>query len=566
MIDPISFANDLLVSRLSHHKTQIRLTMLTLFAKKYLLPTLLLWSLGVKAQHTVVRYAEVALSFTPDKSTAAQLASDPVMSEPIEVLSPKETPMAQAGAGIRVYTGEVKLRHKGTLLFCDRAIFNVADNWIDAIGHVLIVQGDTITVKADTLAYDGNSRRASLHGRVTFQDRRIVMTSPQLDYNLTSCLAHYWNKGRLVDSRNVLTSQEGYYDTRSRTIEVQQAVRLASADNLLTSYVLIYSVVNRMATLVQPARITGKDGVVVAQRGQYDTQSGQIQENAIGEKLKYAGADVPLGYVASDLTVTKKSLMLLAKADKPTAPKSQPVMAKELTLARKEPEKIAAKPDATRVAVVPAEKKQPIVAKPVKQTDEKLAGPGLTKPAMAVQRRVVVVSQSVTPVEPETAPVIVAAVKPVAAPETNPVVAPPVLTAQEAVKSVAINSIAMVPPVLAELPREAIVAAPAPLKKPEMAAVQPVAASVKPAATPVTVVPVEKAVDQRPTAVAVQQEKPSVPIIPPVAATQPTRMVSVTSRGPGLPVRPVVSTVAQAAVDVDESDLERTLNRKKRSH
>ena len=106
----------------------------------------------------------------------------------------------QPGQAIRKLYNNVRLRQKGVVMYCDLAVQNITTNVIEAYGHVRMVQGDTINVQGDTMFYYGNNRQANLRGRVVMHDRKMTLTTAQLDYDLASGLAHYPTPGRIVDA------------------------------------------------------------------------------------------------------------------------------------------------------------------------------------------------------------------------------------------------------------------------------------------------------------------------------------------------------------------------------
>ena len=128
------------------------------------------------------------------------------------------------GQAVRKLYNNVRLRHKGVLMYCNLAVQNVTTNVIEAYGNVRLVQGDTINIRGDTMFYYGNSRQANMRGRVIMHDRKMTLTTRQLDYDMLSGIAHYPTPGRIVDKDNILTSREGYYDTRSKLFTFRQNV------------------------------------------------------------------------------------------------------------------------------------------------------------------------------------------------------------------------------------------------------------------------------------------------------------------------------------------------------
>ncbi|WP_460939941.1 OstA-like protein [Spirosoma humi] len=224
--------------------------------------------------------------------------------------------MTVPGQVVRKIYNNVRFRQKGVLMFCDLAIQNATTNVIEAYGHVKIVQGDTITVQGDTMFYYGNVRQANMRGRVSMRDRKMTLTTAQLDYDMLSGIAHYPTPGRIVDKENVLTSREGYYDTRSKLFTFRQNVRLVNPKGTLTADSLLYNSLTRMAIFQGPTRITNKDGVLTAVEGQYNTTTGisNFQRRATVETPKYRLTGDSLYYDnITELGIAKGNVIMVAK-------------------------------------------------------------------------------------------------------------------------------------------------------------------------------------------------------------------------------------------------------------
>ncbi|MFD2572750.1 OstA-like protein [Spirosoma soli] len=223
------------------------------------------------------------------------------------------------GQVVRKIYNNVRFRQKGVLMFCDLAIQNVTTNVIEAYGNVRMVQGDTISVRGDTMYYYGNNRQANLRGHVIMQDRKMTLTTAQLDYDMLSGIAHYPTPGRIVDKENVLTSREGYYDTRSKLFTFRQNVRLVNPKGTLTADSLLYNSLTRIATFQGPTRITNKDGVLTAVEGQYNTTTGisNFQRRATVETPKYRLTGDSLYYDnVTELGIAKGNVIMVAKDKK----------------------------------------------------------------------------------------------------------------------------------------------------------------------------------------------------------------------------------------------------------
>jgi lipopolysaccharide export system protein LptA len=242
----------------------------------------------------------------------------------VELLPPRGADslvvMNQPGFITRKLIGNVKLRHKGVLLFCDVAIQNQTTNVIEAYGHVRLIQGDSITVRGDTMLYYGNNRQANLRGRtVTLTDRKMTLTTTQLNYDLAAGRATYPVKGRVVDKENILTSLEGDYYTAIKEFQFRRDVKLVNPKYTLTTESLLYNTQTKQATFQGPTKIVNKDGTIFAKEGQYNTVSrvSNFQQRATVETPKYQLTGDSLYYDnASELGIAKGNVVMIAKEDK----------------------------------------------------------------------------------------------------------------------------------------------------------------------------------------------------------------------------------------------------------
>lgn len=180
------------------------------------------------------------------------------------------------GTEVRRVVNNVVFRHKGALMYCNLAIYNVGANFLEAYGKVRIVQNDTVTVTGDTLFYYGNQRLAKVSGKaVVLKDRKRTLTTTRLDYDMMNGVAYYPNKGQTIDAENTLTSTQGYYDTRTKIFTYYQNVKLINKKYTLTTDTLIYNSLNKLADFRSPTKVVSKDGVLVAKNGTYNTQTGE---------------------------------------------------------------------------------------------------------------------------------------------------------------------------------------------------------------------------------------------------------------------------------------------------
>jgi lipopolysaccharide export system protein LptA len=170
--------------------------------------------------------------------------------------------------------GNVAFTHKDTRFFCDSAIIAKKTNYLEAYGHVKIIDGDSITIVAQKLFYDGNTKIAKLRSEVvlTQKDRMQIFTD-FLDYDRNEAIAHYFNEGKIVDTTNVLTSVKGYYNTHNNMAAFKTNVVGKNKDYTMESDTLVYNTKTGIVYFVAPTVLTDNEGdVFYHEGGQYNSK------------------------------------------------------------------------------------------------------------------------------------------------------------------------------------------------------------------------------------------------------------------------------------------------------
>lgn len=162
-----------------------------------------------------------------------------------------------------------------TTIYCDSAYFFKSKNAIEAFGKILITEGDSITITANKLEYDGNTKKAKLRNNVVFTKLQTsTLYTDYLDFDRPMNLAYYFNGGRLVDSINVLTSNKGYYDLNSNMASFKKNVDVKNPDYSMTSDSLQYNSRSKIIYFRTSTNVLDKDSsTFVYKGGEYDTKT-----------------------------------------------------------------------------------------------------------------------------------------------------------------------------------------------------------------------------------------------------------------------------------------------------
>ncbi|MBK9222435.1 MAG: hypothetical protein IPO16_10000 [Saprospiraceae bacterium] len=86
------------------------------------------------------------------------------------------------GKEFQYLSKDVLVRHKNTYLLCDSAMID--GNKMIAIGHVRIVEGDSLQIYGDSLKYDGDKLTADFINNIVLKHKDQELFTNQLQYDL----------------------------------------------------------------------------------------------------------------------------------------------------------------------------------------------------------------------------------------------------------------------------------------------------------------------------------------------------------------------------------------------
>lgn len=102
---------------------------------------------------------------------------------------------------IQILAGHVRLRQGKALFNCDSCVLNNGANIFEAWRNIQIKDGDSIQVNARHLRYLIDKKIAYLDGGVSLNDRKAVLTTPSLEYNLNTDIGIYTEGGKVVNKK-----------------------------------------------------------------------------------------------------------------------------------------------------------------------------------------------------------------------------------------------------------------------------------------------------------------------------------------------------------------------------
>lgn len=173
----------------------------------------------------------------------------------------------------QILTGDVCFRHDSMRIYCDSAYFYDQRNSLQAMGHVHMVQGDTIDGRCDWAYYDGEQKVAKMRGHVRLDNNGTILTTDSLNYDRGEELAYYYTGGQIQDSLNVLTSIIGSYHSPTKEASFQYQVHLVNEKFTLDADTLYYNTETKVADFLCPTRIVYDSTTILSSNGWYNTQT-----------------------------------------------------------------------------------------------------------------------------------------------------------------------------------------------------------------------------------------------------------------------------------------------------
>lgn len=168
--------------------------------------------------------------------------------------------------------GNVFVEINGATIRCKKVIMYSKDNYLKAMGDVILNQGDTISQTSDFADYDGNKKLATSWGHVVLKDPTMILTSEKLYFDREKQELYYSASGTIKDSTNVLKSKKGRYFLKSNKFKADTNVTVVNPDQTLETNHLIYYTDSGKAYLNEASTITSESAVVYTEKGFSDTK------------------------------------------------------------------------------------------------------------------------------------------------------------------------------------------------------------------------------------------------------------------------------------------------------
>jgi len=181
---------------------------------------------------------------------------------------------------VSIFSGEVAFSHKDVHFYADTVYRS--DQLIRAKGNILIQQGDTLSIFADSLYYNANTKQCELFSNVSFIKGGQKLYTEKLSYNTNTKIATYDDNGTFTNGATWVKSRSAVYDTRSDDIVLTDQVYIQDPDFDIKTTRLKYNSRLRYVTFLAPTIVTQQNGTkLYSESGFYniDKKYGEFNGN-----------------------------------------------------------------------------------------------------------------------------------------------------------------------------------------------------------------------------------------------------------------------------------------------
>jgi len=182
---------------------------------------------------------------------------------------------------LQILAGNVRLKQNTSYFYCDSCVINNNTKTFEAWGKVHINDSDTANIYASHLRYFIDKKLAFLDGGVRLSDGKGTLTTPDLEYDMTTDIGIYKNGGKVVTKKTVLTSKEGHYYAGLRDVYFKNNVELKDPAYYIKTDSLLYNTESQTARFIAYTYIKDSSGrTVETKEGYYNMQTGRAEFGA----------------------------------------------------------------------------------------------------------------------------------------------------------------------------------------------------------------------------------------------------------------------------------------------
>ena len=158
--------------------------------------------------------------------------------------------------------GNVRVRHEGIVMTCNKAYFFQKENYLKAFGEVQMVQGDTLFLNSKYAEYNGEVKQAYATGNVVMRSPESTLVTDTINFDRNTQEAFYNSYGTITSKENVLKSKSGRYYASQKKFRFLTAVTITNPKYVIKSSHLDYYTNSGHSYLFGPSTITSETNYI----------------------------------------------------------------------------------------------------------------------------------------------------------------------------------------------------------------------------------------------------------------------------------------------------------------
>lgn len=172
---------------------------------------------------------------------------------------------------IQKLSGNVRMRQEDIVVYCDTAIIDMDDAIL--IGNVVIVQGDSVKIFADSTHYRADTKIADLYGQVVLENGKQQLFTKKLRYNAATKVAEYHTGATMSNGKSQLTSRHGYYHVNEKEVFFKGEVLATDPEFTMRTDTMAFNSETQVVRFVAPTLISQRTSKIYTEGGFYDIEN-----------------------------------------------------------------------------------------------------------------------------------------------------------------------------------------------------------------------------------------------------------------------------------------------------
>ncbi len=196
-------------------------------------------------------------------------------------------------------SGSVRMRQENTLVYCDTATLD--EDFAVLKGSVVIEQGDSVKIFADSAHYRADTKISDLFGDVVLVNGRQELFTNRLRYDLANKVADYHAGATLTNGKSQLTSRHGYYFVNQKEVFFKGDVLVTDPEFTMRTDTMAFNTETQIVRFVAPTLISQRESRIYTEGGFYDIENNFAEfdlnpqyekegQRGRSRKMRYLGA------------------------------------------------------------------------------------------------------------------------------------------------------------------------------------------------------------------------------------------------------------------------------------